>query len=102
MYKKSNSIKSSNQDFSNYIEGYDVYNARILDLLKNYEDDKEDFIITTKDYRPDLIAEKLYGSTNYTAFLMITCSLNLSDYKKGTVLRVLPKKILEKIILQLS
>lgn len=102
MYKKSSFILSNPQNLANYVEGYDVYNARFLDLIKDYESEKVDYTITTKNYRPDLIAQELYGDTKYTAFLMVTCALSLTDYVKGNVLKVLPKKVFEKIIAQLS
>ena len=50
------------------------------------------------DYRPDLIAQELYGDTKFVAFLMITTALGLEGYKKGTTIRVLPRRVFDEII----
>lgn len=98
MYTKAGTIQASKYDFSNYIEGYDVYNSKIIELVKEHEDEKVDYLITTMDYRPDLIAQELYGDTKFVAFLMITTALGLEGYKKGTTIRVLPRRVFDEII----
>ena len=35
MYKKKNITTSGKQDLSNYIEGFDVYNAEITELIND-------------------------------------------------------------------
>lgn len=101
MYKSSSKIFQSKQDLKNYINGYDIYNARILDLLKEREDDKVEYVIKTFEYRPDLIAMDIYGSTSYTSFLMIVAGISLESYTKGTILRILPKTVIDSVIAQL-
>lgn len=101
MYRSSSKIFQSKQDLKNYIEDYDVYNARILDLLKEREDDKIEYVIKTFEYRPDLIAMDIYGSTSYTSFLMIIAGIGLESYTKGTILRILPKTVIDSVIAQL-
>ena len=98
MYTKAGTIQASKYDFSNYIEGYDVYNSKIIELAKEHEDEKVDYLITTMDYRPDLIAQELYGDTKFVAFLMISTALGLEGYKKGTTIRVLPRGVFDEII----
>lgn len=101
MYRSSSKIFQSKQDLKNYIEDYDVYNARILDLLKEREDDKVEYVIKTFEYQPDLIAMDIYGSTSYTSFLMIIAGIGLESYTKGTILRILPKTVIDSVIAQL-
>jgi hypothetical protein len=85
-------------DICNYIDGTDVYNSRILDLLKDPSLPRTKYIINTNEYRPDLIAKDIYGDTIYLPYLMLSCCAGLASFRKGTVLEVLPKHTIEGII----
>lgn len=95
-------MSGTNQELSNYIEGFDVYNARLLDLLKNDDINWQEYTIGTFEYRPDLIAKDIYGSSNYVGILMISTALSLSDFKKGTVIRYIPKSVIDSILLNIK
>lgn len=98
MYLKAKRINKSKKDLSNYVDGFDLYNSRIIDILKDYDEEKISYEIKTMEKRPDLIAEDIYGSTDYLGILYLTVGLPLESYTKGTVLKVFPKRILDKII----
>nr|DAV58513.1 MAG TPA: hypothetical protein [Bacteriophage sp.] len=98
MYKKSSRIESTKQDLKNYIEGYDVFNSILLDKLKEFEAEKEPYIIKTHEFRPDLIAKDIYGDTKYTGLLILTCAVGLESYTKGTVLNIYPKTVIDNLL----
>lgn len=98
MYTKSDRIEQTKQDLKNYIDGFDVFNSIILDKLKELEPDKTNYTITTHEYRPDLIAKEIYGDTKYTGLLILTCAVGLEAYKKGNVLRIIPKSSLDRAL----
>ena len=98
MYRKSTNITMNKQDLSNYIEEYDIYNSSLLLRLQDPSIVKEDYLITTNSYRPDLIAADYYGSPDYLGIMMMTTSLELKDYKKGNILSLIPKSTIDSII----
>lgn len=98
MYSRSNKIISSEVDLSNYIEGYDLFNSVLIDQLSDTSLEKETYVITTKEYRPDLIAEEVYGNSSYTGLLMLVAGLPLEGYQRGTSFQYLPKSTLDIII----
>lgn len=98
MYIKGSSILSNKQDISNYIEGFDVYNSKLISLLSDSSLDRDNYTITTYEYRPDLIAADIYGSTKYLGILLVTQSIGLEGYKKGVILRVIPKRIIDALV----
>ncbi len=98
MYKKKNQILSGIDELANYIDGYDVYNATILEKLREPGIEKEDYEITVYQYRPDLIAQDYYGSPGYAGILMLQLGIGLSGFAKGTVLRLIPKEKLDEIL----
>ena len=98
MYKKSSKITSSQGDLSNYVEGSDVYNALLINKLRDNQEEKIAYQIKTKDYRPDLIAKDIYGDSKWMGLLMMTCGLGLEGYKKGTIIMVYPKTSLERLL----
>lgn len=98
MYRKQSKIIVSTEDPSNYVEGCDVYNSLLVSLLRDYPDEKESYLITARDYRPDLIAKDIYGDSKWMGLLMMTCGLGLEGYRKGTVLQVYPRTTLERIL----
>jgi hypothetical protein len=98
MYKKTDKINSSKNDLSNYIEGFDVYNSVILEYLNDTSLAREDYMINTYEYRPDMIAKDYYGSTSYMGILFLTCGTSFDNYSKGTVLRLIKKEDLDKVM----
>lgn len=101
MYRTSGRKTSSFQDLSQYVEGNDIYNSYILRKLDDPTIDKIPYLITTYEYRPDLIAKEIYGDSSYCGLLMTQCRISLSGYVRGTVLRVIPKQDLDKIIMEI-
>ena len=98
MYTKSKSMGSKKQDLSNYVEGYDIYNSKLLELLKDPKIETVEYTITKYEYRPDLIAQDFYRDEKYTGILMITCGIGLEEYIRGVILKLIPKSVLDRII----
>ena len=98
MYKKSGNILTNRLDLSNYVEGFDLYNSTLILKLTDSELPRENYIISNYEFRPDLIAKDIYGSTKYMGILLITQAAGLEAYTKGTVLSIIPKDVVDKII----
>ena len=98
MYTKPKRLSSNIVDLSNYIENYDVYNSKLLSILADPNIYKESFIITASNYRPDLIAERYYGSADYTGLVILQSKKRLFEFVEGTELALIPKQMLDKII----
>lgn len=98
MFNKKDVIISNKENLSNYIEGIDVYNASILVYLNNPNIEKESYEITAYEYRPDLIAEDYYGSASYAGLLMLQAARGLETYKRGSILKLIPKIVLDNIL----
>lgn len=98
MYKKENKIISTKQDPSNYISGYDIFNSTLLYMLGDPNIPKEIYEITVYECRPDMIARDIYGSESYLGLLLLQINKKLEELTKGTLLEVIPKNILDKLI----
>ena len=98
MYTRNKTITSNIENASNYIEGYDVYNSKLIEQLRDPALEREEYEITASEYRPDLIAEDYYGSDSYVGLLMIQTGTTLTNYKKGTVLSLIPKSELDSFL----
>lgn len=98
MFKKDSKIVSNIQELSNYISEFDIYNSSILIYLNDPKIEREDYEITNYEYRPDLIAKDYYGSSNYMGLLILMSSRDLSTFKRGSVLKLIPKNILDEIL----
>lgn len=98
MYRKNKTIIENKEDLGNYIEGYDVYNSLLLLKLSDASFKKEAYQITTYEYRPDLIAKDYYNSETYLVYVLLQGGKSIEGYKKGTILRLIPKDILDSII----
>ena len=98
MYSKSKKITMSLNELSNYIEGYDVYNSQLIEILQTPGLQKDNYEITVYQYRPDLIAEDFYGSKDYTGVLMLQSGLVLTNFSKGTILKLIPKETLDRLL----
>jgi hypothetical protein len=98
MFEHTSKRNLSQEDLACYIEGFDVYNARLLDSIRDAYNYRIPYEIRTFEYRPDLIAEDIYGSTKYTGLFMLSCGVGLEGLKKGSVIQVIPKQILDNIL----
>lgn len=98
MYKKGKSIISSKEELGNYIEGFDVYNSSFLTKLLDPSLPRDFYQITRYEYRPDLIAKEIYGSSSYMAILMVQVGMGIENYKKGAYITILPRETVGKII----
>lgn len=98
MYTRANKVSSGIEDIVNYIEGTDVYNSKLIEQLRDPSLPKEEYEITTSEYRPDLIAKEVYGSTNYESLLMIQTGTTLTNYRKGVTLELIPKANLDSLL----
>lgn len=97
MYKRSPLLSSGKEDLSNYIEGYDIYNSLLVNILSDTTLPREIYEITVFQYRPDLIARDYYGTTDYTGLLILQCG-SMDNYVRGNKLRLIPKPILDGIL----
>lgn len=98
MYRKNKTILASKEDLGNYIEEYDVYNSLLLLRLSDTSLEKELYQITTFEYRPDLIAKDYYSSESYLSYVLLQGGRSIENYKKGAILQLIPKNILDSII----
>ena len=98
MYSRAKIVSSGLEDIVNYISGSDVYNSKLIELLKDPGLEREEYEITTFEYRPDLIAQDVYGSTNYEGLLMIQTGTTLINYKRGETLMLIPKDSLDSLL----
>lgn len=89
---------SSKTELANYIEDYDVYNASILLYLNNPNIERTSYLITTYEYRPDLIAQDFYGDTSYQGLLMLQAGTSLLGYQRGSIIELIPKTTLDSIL----
>ena len=83
MYNKPTKYTYTSEELSNYIEGNDIYNSSFLSIISNPAYPKITYVISEYEFRPDLIAREVYGSTSYEGLLMIQTGLIISDYTKG-------------------
>ena len=98
MYSRAKIVSYGLEDIVNYISGSDVYNSKLIELLKDPGLEREEYEITTFEYRPDLIAQEVYGSTNYEGLLMIQTGTTLINYKRGETLMLIPKDSLDSLL----
>ena len=98
MYTRNNKVSSSIEDIVNYISGYDVYNSKLIERLKDPSLPREEYEIKTFEYRPDLIAKEVYGSTNYEGLLLVQTGTTLTNYTKGNTLMLIPKENLDSLL----
>ena len=89
MYVKSNKIITSKESLCNYIDGIDIYNSKLLMMLQDPSYEKIYYEIKTSQYRPDLIAQDVYGSVNYMGLVILQAGIGLESYKRGTRITLL-------------
>lgn len=98
MYTKENTMISSKEELSNYVEGIDLFNSQFLYLLTNPELERKVYEITVYEYRPDLIAEEFYGDTKYMGIVMAQVGVGLEGLKRGNKILLLPKSTVTSIL----
>ncbi len=98
MYNKRKTILAYKENLGNYIENFDVYNSLLLLRLSDTSLPRELYQIKTYEYRPDLISKDYYGSESYLEYVLLQGGMAIQSYKKGTILRLIPKDILDSII----
>ncbi len=98
MYTKPSRITLNYTSLTNYILESDVYNSKLLYLLSDPNISRVDYTITVSEYRPDLIAKDFYGSVDYLPYVILSAGLGLEQYRKGAVISLVPKDILDSFI----
>ena len=98
MYTRADKISSDLENIVNYVDGEDVYNSKLIELLRDPGLPREEYEIKTFEYRPDLIAKDVYGSTSYESLLMIQTGTTLTNFKKGATLMLIPKNSLDELL----
>lgn len=98
MFTKKQKLSSGLTGLDNYVNGIDVYDSMLLHLLSDPSYARETYEITAYEYRPDLIAKDFYGSVDYLGILMIQTKLTLEDYKRGVVLKLIPKQAVDILL----
>lgn len=93
MYRKKNTVLSAEAGLNSYVEGFDVYNSKFLHLIADPTLDREAYVITTHEFRPDLISADFYNDTDpfWVSLVVIQSGREVTDLTKGTVLYLLPK-----------
>ena len=98
MYTRANRVSSGIEDIVNYVNGTDVYNSKLIELLRDPGLPREEYEIKTYEYRPDLIAKEVYGSVDYEGLLMIQTGSTLTNLQKGVTLMLIPKANLDALL----
>jgi hypothetical protein len=101
MYKKPTKYTYTSEELSNYIEGNDVYNSSFLSIISNSALPRITYVISEYEYRPDLIANEIYGSSSYEGILILQTGLTLDKFQKGRKIEVLSKTTLDTILFNL-
>jgi hypothetical protein len=98
MYTRANKVTSDMENIVNYISGCDVYNSKLIELLRDPALPRETYEIKASEYRPDLIAKDYYGSTSYEGLLMIQTGTTLTNFTRGTTLELIPKDRIDSLL----
>ncbi len=98
MYTRANKVSSGIEDIVNYVEGTDIYNSKLIEMLRDPGLPREEYEIKTFEYRPDLIAKDVYGSTGYEGLVMIQTGSSLTNLQKGVTLMLIPKANLDSLL----
>lgn len=93
-----NRTSASFNELNQYIEDNDVFNSYMVRRLNDPSLVRTSYVVTRYEYRPDLIARDIYGSTDYTGILMSQCRISSGSYRRGTVLRIISKTDVDNII----
>lgn len=98
MYTREDNITNSTSELSNYIEGFDVFNSKLLYELNKPDIIKQSYTIKVYEKRPDLIAKEVYGSDSYLGFVILQGGSDLDKYTIGSTISLIPKSTLNNII----
>lgn len=98
MHTKPDRITRNITSLTNYISENDIYNSKLLYLLSDPTINRVSYQITVSEYRPDLIAQDFYGSTEYLPYVLLSTGLGLEQYKKGLVISLIPKETIDSLI----
>lgn len=98
MFGRKDQIVSEPSNLSNYIDGFDVFDSRFIYELNKPGIPKELYKITVYDGRPDLIAKDFYGSDSYLGIVILQGGSDLSNYKIGNLISLVPRSKIDTII----
>ena len=100
MYKRSSETHEkalSSFEIETGIEGVDIYASTLLyNLALNPKLEKEDYVIKTDWYRPDLIAKDYYGDTRYESFVILQAG-SIKNLEPGKIIKLIKKSEVEKL-----
>lgn len=91
-------IRSSSVSASLFVEGNDVANSELYYLLDNCID-RQTYTVTKYEHRLDLIAQDIYGSTDYAWIIQYLNRISNEEVLKGKVLEYIPLTTLENLII---
>lgn len=98
MYRRKN-LSVNKYGIENYIEGTDIYNSKLQNLLAlDPSIVRVPYEIEQYEYRPDLICKDFYGSLDYYGLFLLTCGIELEDFRLGNTIYLIPKGILNTFI----
>ena len=100
--KEKTKITAESKELSSYIDGIDLYNSRLMDLIKDSYEQRISYEIRTYEFRPDLIAQDIYGDSKYMGIFLLTCGVGLGGLYKGAVISIFPKYIIDDIFIRLQ
>lgn len=101
MYTRPKRIYTNLKRMENYIEEEDVYNSLLLFKLQDPGLSTKEYTVKTP-YRPDLIAEDFYGDANYESFVIFQLKRTIDQVTRGTILHLIEKSELDKILKSLN
>jgi hypothetical protein len=98
MYTKPQRLISKIENVGNYIEGFDVYNSKLLTLILDPNIERVGYMVQTSEYRPDLIAKRFYGDVSYMGLVIVQSRKSLKEFKEGTIIDLIPKSKLDDLL----
>ena len=93
------SISLSSFEIENGLREADVYASALLYRLSlDPKLEREEYVIKSDWYRPDLIAKDFYGDTRYEAFVILQAG-SIKNLKPGKIIKLLKKQNIDNLIL---
>lgn len=102
MYTREDNLTNTSEELSNYIEGYDVFNSKLLYEISKPDIERQAYTIKVYEKRPDLIAKDFYGSDSYLGFIILQGGSDLSNYTVGSTIYLIPKTTLNNLITNIN
>lgn len=96
MYERSQQ-RSATGDISSFVDGYDLFNSKLITILGNVVD-RLYYTITNYEYRPDLICKEIYGSEDYLTIFLMLSGMSTEDFTKGSTVPYINKNVLDSIM----